>query len=192
MTREEEIELINKIREGDKDLFRKLVDTHAGMIFSMLYKMTGNRGDAEDMAQETFVKAWFSLDGYRGESSVSTWLYSIAYHLAVSSLRKKKRIFSRDRITDRELQMSEGWFDSGEDIEMKLLKERQFKALEKAVDSLQPQERFLINAFYEEQHSLNELSQITGMTVANVKVRLFRCRNRIAETIRKQALTDIK
>ena len=78
MTRAEESALIFKIMEGDKDLFRQLVDAHSGMIFSVLYRVTGSREDAEDLAQETFVKAYFSLGKYRGESSISTWLYSIA------------------------------------------------------------------------------------------------------------------
>ena len=178
MTRAEESALILKIMEGDKDLFRQLVDAHSGMIFSVLYRVTGSREDAEDLAQETFVKAYFSLGRYRGESSISTWLYSIAWHLAVSSLRKRKWTVSRERFTERELQESSAWLESGEDREMKELRERQYEALERAVAALEPQDRFLISAFYEEGRSIADLEQITGMTQANVKVRLFRCRNR--------------
>lgn len=59
MTRAEESALILKIMEGDKDLFRQIVDAHSGMIFSVLYRVTSSREDAEDLAQETFVKAYF-------------------------------------------------------------------------------------------------------------------------------------
>ena len=154
------------------------------MIFSVLYRVTGSREDAEDLAQETFVKAYFSLGRYRGESSISTWLYSIAWHLAVSSLRKRKWTVSRERFTERELQESSAWLESGEDREMKELRERQYEALERAVAALEPQDRFLISAFYEEGRSIAELEQITGMTQANVKVRLFRCRNRLARMLK--------
>lgn len=140
--------------------------------------------EAEDMAQETFVKAYFSLGKYRGESSISTWLYSIAYHLAVSSIRKKMRTVSRDRFTDQELQQSSLWLESGEDVEFKELRERQYGALEKAVAALEPQDRFLITAFYEQGRSLAELTEITGMSLSNVKVRLFRCRNRLAKILK--------
>ncbi|HIR72399.1 MAG TPA: RNA polymerase sigma factor [Candidatus Coprenecus pullicola] len=184
MTRAEESALIFKILNGDKDLFRQIVDAHGGMILAVLYRMTGNREDAEDMAQETFVKAYFSLGKYRGESSISTWLYSIAYHLAVSSIRKKMRTVSRDRFTDQELQQSSLWLESGEDVEFKELRERQYGALEKAVTALEPQDRFLITAFYEQGRSLAELTQITGMSLSNVKVRLFRCRNRLARILK--------
>lgn len=136
------------------------------------------------MAQETFVKAYFSLGKYRGESSISTWLYSIAYHLAVSSIRKKMRTVSRDRFTDQELQQSSLWLESGEDVEFKELRERQYGALEKAVAALEPQDRFLITAFYEQGRSLAELTEITGMSLSNVKVRLFRCRNRLAKILK--------
>ena len=186
MTRAEESALILKIMEGDKDLFRQLVDAHSGMIFSVLYRVTGSREDAEDLAQETFVKAYFSLGRYRGESSISTWLYSIAWHLAVSSLRKRKWTVSWERFTDRELQESSAWLESGEDLEMKELRERQYEALERAVAALEPQDRFLISAFYEEGRSIAELEQITGMTQANVKVRLFRCRNRLARMLKAE------
>ena len=149
MTRAEESALIFKIMEGDKDLFRQLVDAHSGMIYSVLYRVTGSREDAEDLAQETFVKAYFSLGKYRGESSISTWLYSIAWHLAVSSLRKRKWTVSRERFTERELQESSAWLESGEDREMKVMRERQYGAIERAVAALEPQDRFLISAFYE-------------------------------------------
>ena len=145
---------------------------------------TGSREDAEDLAQETFVKAYFSLGKYRGESSISTWLYSIAWHLAVSSLRKRKWTVSRERFTERELQESSAWLESGEDREMKVMRERQYEAIERAVAALEPQDRFLISAFYEEGRSIAELEQITGMTQANVKVRLFRCRNRLARILK--------
>ena len=128
------------------------------MIFSVLYRVTGSREDAEDLAQETFVKAYFSLGRYRGESSISTWLYSIAWHLAVSSLRKRKWTVSRERFTERELQESSAWLESGD--------------------------RFLISAFYEEGRSIADLEHITGMTQANVKVRLFRCRNRLTRMLK--------
>lgn len=190
MTRAEEIALIFKITEGDKDLFRQVVDTHGGMIFSVLYRMTGNREDAEDLAQETFVKAYFSLGQYRGESSISTWLYSIAYRLAVSSFRKKRRTVNKERFTDIELKQSSEWLDSGEDLEMKELRERQYQTLEKAVTELEPQDRFLITAFYEQKRSLAELSEITGMTLANVKVRLYRCRNRLARMLKDYKDTE--
>ncbi len=185
MTRAEESALIFKILDGDKDLFRQIVDAYGGMILAMLYRMTGSREDAEDMAQETFVKAYFSLGKYRGESSISTWLYSIAYHLAVSSMRKKRLTVSREKFTDKELQQSSTWLESGEDTELKELRERQYGALEKAVAELEPQDRFLITAFYEQDRSLAELTQITGMSLSNVKVRLFRCRNRLARILKE-------
>ena len=133
MTRAEESALIFKILDGDKDLFRQIVDAHGGMILAMLYRMTG----------------------------------------------------SREKFTDKELQQSSTWLESGEDTELKELRERQYGALEKAVAELEPQDRFLITAFYEQDRSLAELMQITGMSLSNVKVRLFRCRNRLARILKE-------
>ncbi len=190
MTRAEETALIFKIKEGDKNLFRQVVDSHGGMIFSVLYRMTGSREDAEDLAQETFVKAYFSLGQFRGDSSISTWLYSIAYRLAVSSLRKKKLTVNREKFSEEELRQSASLLESGEDTEMKELREKQYEALEKAVAELEPQDRFLIAAFYEQGRSIADLAGITGLTPANVKVKLYRCRNRLAGKVKGNKETD--
>ena len=99
-------------------------------------------------------------------------------------MRKKRLTVSRDRFTDQELQQSSLWLESGEDAEFKELRERQYGALEKAVAALEPQDRFLITAFYEQGRSLAELTEITGMSLSNVKVRLFRCRNRLAKILK--------
>lgn len=181
MTVAEEKELIQRIMEGEKDLFRTLVDAHGDMVFAMLYRMTGNRQDAEDLAQEVFVKAYFALKKYRSESTFSTWLYRIAYNMAVSSLRKSSLLPTKERLSDREMALCCGMDDSGEVAEFKLLREKQYAALERAIMELLPQERFLVTLFYEEGHSINEIAGITGMSPGNVKVRLFRCRNRLAQ-----------
>lgn len=190
MTRAEETALIFKIKEGDKDLFRQVVDSNSGMIFSVLYRMTGSREDAEDLAQETFVKAYFSLGKFRGDSSISTWLYSIAYRLAVSSLRKKRLTVTREKFTDEELRQSSLLLESGDDTEMKELHEKQYEALEKAIAELEPQDRFLIAAFYEQDRSIADLAGITGLSPANVKVKLYRCRNRLASKLKDNKTTD--
>lgn len=183
MTVAEEKELIQRITEGEKNLFRTLVEAHGDMVFAMLCRMTGNRQDAEDLAQEVFVKAYFSLKKYRGESSFSTWLYRIAYNMAVSSLRKGNRLPAKERLSDREMVLSSGMDESGEDVEFKQLREKQYEALERAIMELLPQERFLVTSFYEEGRSINEIADITGMSPGNVKVRLFRCRSRLAQTV---------
>lgn len=162
MTQAEETALIFKIKEGDKNLFRQVVDSHGGMIFSVLYRMTGSREDAEDLAQETFVKAYFSLGQFRGDSSISTWLYSIAYRLAVSSLRKRRLTVNRGKFSEEELRKSSSLLESGDDTEMKELREKQYEALGKAVTELEPQDRFLIAAFYEQGRSIADLAAITG------------------------------
>lgn len=183
--RKEEARIIERIKEGEKDLFRVLVDRYGGMVFSILYKVTGNREDAEDLAQETFVKAYFALRKFRGDSSFSTWLYSIAWNSAASSMRKSGWTARKERITDREMKVGEAWFDEGGDLEMKQLREKQYAALEKAVEQLPPHSRFIVSAFYEEGRSLDEIAGITGMSLSNVKVSLFRCRNRLAEIVKE-------
>ena len=187
MSPAEEKEIIERIVcFGEKDLFRRLVEENASMILNMIVRMTGNSEDARDIAQESFVKAYFSLGKYRGESSFSTWLYAIAYNCALSSLRKRRRFFPREKFTDRELAEGESLFDdSGEEVSRKRSMERKYDLIDSAFEKLSPSEKFLVGAFYRDGRSIREICGITGLSVSNIKVRLHRLRARIGELIEK-------
>lgn len=187
MSPAEEKEIIERIVcFGEKDLFRRLVEENASMILNMIVRMTGNSEDARDIAQEAFVKAYFSLGKYRGESSFSTWLYTIAYNRALSSLRKRRRFFPREKFTDRELAEGESLFeDSGEEVSRKRSMERKYDLIDSAFEKLSPSEKFLVGAFYRDGRSIKEISGITGLSVSNIKVRLHSLRARIGELIEK-------
>jgi RNA polymerase sigma-70 factor (ECF subfamily) len=78
-------------RRGNRDAFRALVDSHAPVLFRLAYRMTGNVPDAEDMVQETFLKAWKQIGKFDGRASFSTWLYRICANCSLDHLRAAKR-----------------------------------------------------------------------------------------------------
>ncbi len=176
MDKKEEKILIERIKIGEHNLYAQLVDHYSDIIFNLIYKVVGVRADAEELAQDVFVKAFFSLDKFRGESSFSTWLYRIAYNLAISKSRLKKRFFlSLDNLS----------FNKTEELDDAdhLLREENFVLLEEALESLDIQERFLVVSFYKDDKSLKELSEITGITVSNLKIKLFRTRKKLNDYI---------
>ena len=82
---------IGKARHGDREAFRALVDTHARAVYRLAYRMIGNQSDAEDMVQETFLRAWKQIDKFDGRASFSTWLYRICANCSLDHLRAHKR-----------------------------------------------------------------------------------------------------
>jgi RNA polymerase sigma-70 factor, ECF subfamily len=175
MNKDKELILIEKVRSGDTSCYRDLVDAYGENIFTLIYKMTGNREDAEELAQDVFVKAFFSLKKFRGESSFSTWLYRIAYNLTISSLRKKKKLLFSQREVEKEFVADE----SEEDVFLKKICEKEYELLENAINRLDTIDKFLMMAFYKQEKSLSELADITGLSLSNVKTRLFRARTKI-------------
>lgn len=183
----EEQEVISKVRKGNTESYRNLVDAYGAKITALVYKMTGCMEDAEEIAQDAFVKAFFSLNKYRGESSFSTWLFRIAYNLTITFLRKKKRLVLKD---DMEF-TGESFDDSLDNTLYKELMEERYEALEKALGQLTPDIRSLLVLFYEENKSLAELVEITGLSLSNVKIRMLRGRKKLAELIEKSSATNL-
>ena len=90
MTREEELALIERVRDGDADAFEPLVLEHQTMVYRLAYRIVGNEADAWDVSQETFLKAYNALPTFRGDSRFSTWLYRLAGNAATDLLRSRK------------------------------------------------------------------------------------------------------
>ena len=181
MEREEELLLIERIKGGDDSLYKILVDRYSPKILSIVRGVVRNRSDAEEVAQDVFVKAYFSLKKFRGESSFSTWLYRIAYNMSISKVRKKSKYVN---IGDM------GNFAAGEDISASnsneediLNKEHKLKILDIMINELDPSDRFLLLSFYIHEKSIRELSEITGMGESNVKVKLHRIKKRLTTFI---------
>lgn len=92
ITQTNESELVSKAQHGDRNAFSELVRTHVHRVFSVVYRMCGDRQLAEDAAQEAFIQAWLRMKSYRPQSSFRNWLYRIAVNTAIDMLRKEKRI----------------------------------------------------------------------------------------------------
>lgn len=175
MTREEEKIIVAAILKGETSLYDTVVQLYSPKIMSVVLGVIGNKEDAEEVSQDVFVKAYFSLNKFRGDCSLSTWLFRIAYNMSVSKIRHKKREFiSLDVINDR-LKDESGL--PGEENQ----KENLLKLLEAAVNELDSAERFLILLFYNQEKSIKEIALITGLSESNIKIKLHRLKKRLKE-----------
>jgi RNA polymerase sigma-70 factor (ECF subfamily) len=163
---------VENIRSGKSDCFAPLLERYSVQVFSLIVKIVGNREDAEELAQDVFVKAYGSLSSFRGDCSFSTWIYHIAYTVAVSATRRKKTEYlsvDEIRLADLPDELDETMFESA-DPDERLVR------LNHAMEQLPLEERAMILLFYKDDKSLKEIAVITGLTETNVKIKLFRIR----------------
>jgi len=179
--REEDLLLIDKIKGGDDSLYKILVDRYSSKILSIVRGVVRDSSDAEEVAQDVFVKAFFSLKKFRGDSSFSTWLYRIAYNMSISKVRRKSKYVNigdmGNYAAERNISGTDG---NEEDIHNK---EHKFKILDIIINELDPADRFLLLSFYIHEKSIRELSEITGISESNVKVKLHRIKKRLTALV---------
>ena len=166
---------IEKILNGETDCFARLLEKYSKQVFSLIVKIVGNREDAEELTQDVFVKAYNSLSRFRGESSFSTWVYRIAYNLAISATRKRNLVF----IPVDELPLPDVPDEPDEILFGDSDADRRIDFLNCALERLSPDERAIILLFYREDKSMEEIAVITGLTETNVKTKIFRIRKKL-------------
>ena len=167
---------VEKIRDGEIACFAPLLERYSKQVFSLVVRIVGNKEDAEELAQDVFVKAYSSLSSFRGECSFSTWIYRIAYNIAISATRKKARDFvpvDENSVMDIVDETDEIVFEDSDSGSMR------FVYLNHALDELSPEDRALITLFYKEGWLIGEIAVITGLTETNVKTKIFRIRKKL-------------
>ena len=175
MDRNQDNKCIEKVLAGDRNAYAILVDRYKDMVFSLALRMVRNREEAEEIAQDAFVKAFIALGSFKRKSKFSTWLYKIVYNTAISSLRKReveKVDMDDGNLPDTEFADSRGVYAS-------LNNEERKRFIEEALEKLDEEERFLIIMYYYEERELDDIAIITGLSKSNVKVRLFRTRKKM-------------
>jgi RNA polymerase sigma-70 factor (ECF subfamily) len=182
-------EIINKVLGGDHQAFAALVSRYQNYVFTLVLRMVKGREDAEEVAQDVFVKAYRSLKDFRGDSKFSTWLYTIANTSSITFLRKKKtEIHSLDDESTFELADS---VDSGFRANLVEQKSKQ-QMVNKAIAMLSPEDAEVITLFYKNEQSLQEIAQILGQEANTVKVRLHRARTRLKEKMETYFISEVK
>jgi RNA polymerase sigma-70 factor (ECF subfamily) len=178
---------IEQVLGGSMNAFSHLVDIHKDKAFNLAFRICGNREEAEEIAQDAFMKAYRSLKDFRMKSSFATWLYRIVYNTAVSLVRSRKRnILSLEEFPADAVD----FMSMGKNEEESVLEYRN-SLVNFALQNIPEEDRGLITLFYYEELDAAEISRITGISRNNIKVRLFRARQKMAGIIRKAEMKNI-
>jgi len=178
---------IEQVLGGSMNAFSHLVDIHKDKAFNLAFRICGNREEAEEIAQDSFMKAYRSLKDFRMKSSFATWLYRIVYNTAVSLVRsRKKNILSLEEFPADAVD----FMSMGKNEEESVLEYRN-SLVNFALQNIPEEDRGLITLFYYEELDAVEISRITGISRNNIKVRLFRARQKMAGIIRKAEMKNI-
>jgi RNA polymerase sigma factor (sigma-70 family) len=180
-------QLIEQTLKGDTSSFGKLVERYQDFVFTIAYRIMKVREEAEEVAQDSFIKAYESLNSFRGESKFSSWLYSIAYRKALDALRKNKKYKASEIIDD----ITEGEVSGIEDALHYLEDEERKKAIQDCILKLSEDEAAIITLYYFQDQSVREISTITGLSEDNIKVKLYRSRKKLFGFLKHFILPEI-
>jgi len=171
--------IIARVLDGDTAAFEILVNRYKDMAFSIARRVCGSAEDAEEVAQDAFLKAYQALNKFKQESKFSTWFYRIVTNTAISSRRKKRVAMASidenlvDNFSEDEVQENLNQYSA----------EEQSRYVAEAMQKLHPQDCLLVNMFYTDELSIEDISEVTGLSQANVKVRLHRVRKKLYELL---------
>jgi RNA polymerase sigma-70 factor (ECF subfamily) len=182
-------EVITRVLRGEHQLYAELVTRYQNFVFTLALRYTPVREDAEEIAQDVFVKAYKALKDFRGESKFSTWLYSIVNSTAITFLRKKKLdVKSLDNENVYEQAESRDSGTSANQVEVK----SKVEMVTKAIQLLNADDAKLITLFYKAEQSLEEIAQIMNLETNTVKVKLHRARTRLKEKMEKYFMQEVR
>lgn len=179
-------ELVAKASAGDKEAYRSLVEKYQQRVFAIAFDVVRSREDAEDIAQETFVKAYLSLPDFKGESSFYTWLYRIAYNMAIDFKRRVIRRggapveFDEARVDA----VAEGGgavqnrFGSPQEL---MLRKEESQQIQKVLAEISPEHRTVITLREIEGLSYEEIADVVGVSKGTVMSRLHYARKHLQQ-----------
>jgi RNA polymerase sigma factor (sigma-70 family) len=175
-------EIISRVLSGEQALYAQLVKRYQNFVFTITLRYAPNREDAEEIAQDVFVKAYRSLADFRGESKFSTWLYTIVTTTCITFLRKKKvPIHSLDNEHIFEAVDNQNSAFRANHIEQK----SKVQVINEAIKLLSVDDARIITLFYQAEQSLEEIGRIIGVDPNTAKVKLHRARQRLKEKMEK-------
>jgi RNA polymerase sigma-70 factor (ECF subfamily) len=176
-----DIYYIEQILSGNSNSFSYIVDRHKNKAYNLAFRICGHHEEAEEIAQDSFLKAYRSLKSFKMKSSFATWLYRIVYNTSISYVRiKKKGILSLEDFPADATDFI-GINPNEEDAE----KEYRNSLVNFALQKINDDERGLVSLYYYEDMSTDEISDVTGISKSNIKVKLFRARQKMLEIIEK-------
>lgn len=182
----DEAALVRRVQARDELAFREIVDRYQTKVYSIIYGILRNHNDAEDIAQQVFSKVYFSIKNFDFRSSLLTWIYKITVNECYDYLRKKrvrKLVYESDFTEDDANKMEGGVAVDGKMPADQSLANRDL--ILKLLEKISAEDRQLMLLKEVEGHSVEELSQMTGMNENTIKVKLFRARQKLVKAAQR-------
>lgn len=181
-----DVAVVALVRQGQHDAFRILVERHSRAVFRVAYRLTGHEQDAEDVVQETFLRAYRQLSQFEARASFSTWLYRIAFNCAHDLLRQRPKAGTRisldDDGTGRVIDVHDGSPDANPEV---TLASRQLgDRLRAAMAALTPQERAAFELRHQEGMSIDEIGTVLELGTSAAKHSIFRAVRKLRAALR--------
>lgn len=187
-------DLVERAKAGDRPAFGQLVEVYQDKIYGYVSRMLGDPDEAEDVAQETFVRAYRSLPHFRGAASFHTWLYRIASNLAIDVARRNRRQSTGNFSLDEPLESEEGDYEreiadeSGSPEQLTQRREMQ-ELVRQAVAELPEKLRAVVVLYELQGESYEDIAEILGCPLGTVKSRLFNARSQLKDML--EQLVDV-
>jgi RNA polymerase sigma-70 factor (ECF subfamily) len=187
MNQESDQYYVQEVLDGDANAFSVLVERYQDHTYGLALRITGNAFDAEEVAQDAFLKAYKSLNTFKQKSKFSTWLYRITYNTAITRQRQNK---TKDCFIDladahqNELVTTMNVFNE-------LYKEERKLYLDKAMEKLSDDEKFLIHLYYTDEKNVKDICEILKITEENVKIKLYRIRKKLLLVLSQSLKNEI-
>src|SRR5215203_204649 len=184
-----DMDIINLVLKGDFNTYSILVERYQNFVFTIVLRYVKSREDAEEVAQDVFIKAYRSLGSFKGDAKFSTWLYTVTTTTSISFLRKKRMaVQSLDNENVFELADNVDSGMTANQIEQK----SRVNMVNEAIKMLSPDDAQIITLFYKGEQTLEEIAQIVGKEPNAVKVQLHRARGRLKEKMQKYFSHEVK
>ena len=168
--------LVARARQGDHAAFRALVELHRDRAYGVALRVLRSEPDAEEVAQDAFVRAWRALPGFRGEARFGTWLYAIVMRLAIdrAATLRGRRVREQDLETAGEQAAPSNTEQAGERVPLAM-------RMERLLDGLSETQRAVVTLFYYEDRSVEEVAKTLNLPAGTVKTHLSRARAALRE-----------
>jgi RNA polymerase sigma-70 factor (ECF subfamily) len=184
-----DIDVISQVLKGDHNAYATLVNRYNNFVFTIVLRYVKGREDAEEVAQDVFIKAYKSLSSFKGDSKFSTWLYTVTTTTCITFLRKKKlEVQSLDNEKVFEAAGEIAGDMSANQIEQK----SKVNMVNEAIKMLSPDDAQVIMLFYKGEQTLEEMAKILNKEPNTVKVQLHRARTRLKEKMQKHFSAEVK
>ncbi len=182
-------EIISKVLSGDHQAYAIIVNRYQNYVFTLTLRMIKSREDAEEVAQDVFIKAYKYLSDFRGASKFTTWLYTIVNNTCITFLRKKK--LDIRSLDNEHVFATADNIDSG--IRANMVEQKSKVAMvNDAIGLLGTDDAQIITLFYKGEQSLEEIAEILGLETNTAKVRLHRARTRLKEKMETHFTEEVK